>query len=65
MLIVQPREGASPTQAEVLGALEGKIARWWMPDAVVFIDSMPLTATGKLAKLELRKRYGRHLLDNR
>lgn len=65
VLIVQPREGASPTQAEVLGALEGKIARWWMPDAVVFIDSMPLTATGKLAKLELRKRYGRHLLDNR
>jgi fatty-acyl-CoA synthase len=46
----------------VLAGLEGQIAKWWMPDAVVFVEKIPLTATGKLSKLELRKRFGTHLL---
>ena len=62
ILVIEPREGASLTEAEVLNALDGKIAKWWMPDAVIFIDKMPLTATGKLSKLELRNRFGTHLL---
>ena len=39
----------------LLAFLEGKIAKWWMPDAVLFVESLPHTATGKLSKLELRK----------
>ena len=62
ILVIEPREGAALTEAEVLSALDGKIAKWWMPDAVIFIDKMPLTATGKLSKLELRNRFGTHLL---
>ena len=62
MLVVQPREGAALTQEQVLAGLEGQVAKWWLPDAVVFIERIPLTATGKLSKLELRKRFGNHLL---
>ncbi|QIL72574.1 long-chain fatty acid--CoA ligase [Diaphorobacter sp. HDW4B] len=62
ILVIEPREAATLTEAEVLSALDGKIAKWWMPDAVIFIDKMPLTATGKLSKLELRNRFGTHLL---
>jgi len=37
--------------------LEGKIARWWMPDDVVFVESIPHTATGKISKLQLRQLF--------
>jgi fatty-acyl-CoA synthase len=47
---------------ELLKSYEGKIAKWWIPDDVVFIDKMPLTATGKLLKLELRERFKTHQL---
>ena len=53
-----PREGASPTADDVLGALAGKVAKWWMPDAVEFVDEIPHTATGKIKKPALRKRFG-------
>jgi fatty-acyl-CoA synthase len=39
----------------VLGFLDGRIAKWWMPDAVVFVDEIPHTATGKISKLTLRE----------
>jgi len=42
---------------EFLEFLKGKIASWWMPDAVVFIDEMPLGGTGKLDKKRLRALY--------
>jgi fatty-acyl-CoA synthase len=45
------------TKAGVLAFLEGKIARWWMPDEVLVVDSLPHTATGKLLKSELRETY--------
>lgn len=62
VMVIQLRAKAQLTQEDVLAAFEGKIAKWWIPDAVVFIDKIPLTATGKLSKLELRKRFGTHLL---
>jgi fatty-acyl-CoA synthase len=40
---------------DVLGFLDGRIAKWWMPDAVVFVDEIPHTATGKISKLTLRE----------
>jgi fatty-acyl-CoA synthase len=57
LLIVQPAEGQSPTKEEVLASLEGKIAKWWMPDDVAFVDNIPLGATGKINKLALREQF--------
>jgi len=41
----------------MLGFYEGKIAKWWLPDDVVFVDALPHTATGKLSKLALREQF--------
>ena len=57
LLIVQLRPGEQAEPREFLAFLEGKIARWWMPDGVVFIEQMPLGATGKIDKKVLRARY--------
>ena len=59
LLIVQPRAGRKPTKAAILDFLSEKIAKWWMPDDVVFVDSLPHTATGKLLKTELRAAFPR------
>ena len=42
---------------EILGFYEGKVAKWWVPDAVEFVDQLPHTATGKLWKADLKQRY--------
>lgn len=57
ILVIKPAPGQTLTQAEILGFLEGKIAKWWMPDAVFITDEMPLTATGKIKKITLRQQY--------
>ena len=57
LLIVKLRPGVTATAAEFLGFLEGKIARWWMPERVVFVEEMPLGGTGKLDKKRLRALY--------
>lgn len=62
VLVVQPKEGAQLTEVQVLSAFEGKVAKWWMPDAVVFVEQLPMTATGKLYKLALREKFGDYLL---
>lgn len=61
LLIVQPKPGCAPTRQSILDFLEGKIAKWWIPDDVVFVDSLPHTATGKLLKTELRQRHHGHV----
>jgi 3-(methylthio)propionyl---CoA ligase len=63
LLVVTLREGATLTQAELLEHMRGKLASWWLPDAVEFIDQMPLTGTGKLWKLKLRERFKDYRLD--
>jgi len=57
LLVIQLKEGRQATPEELLKFLEGKIARWWMPDAVVFVEQMPLGATGKLDKKKLRVQF--------
>ncbi len=52
---------AAPTSSAILDFLSGRIAKWWMPDDVVFVDSLPHTATGKLLKTALRAQYRGHL----
>ena len=61
LLIIQPKPGHSPTKQSILDFLSDKIAKWWMPDDVVFVDSLPHTATGKLLKTELRAKHRGHL----
>jgi len=62
LLIVVLKPGQSADKAEILGFLEDKIAKWWMPDDVVFVDEIPHTATGKIQKLTLRQRFGDYVL---
>jgi fatty-acyl-CoA synthase len=48
----------------MLKFFEGKVASWWIPDDVVFVDQLPHTATGKLLKTKLRDEYGNYRLPN-
>ncbi|PHZ83594.1 long-chain fatty acid--CoA ligase [Paremcibacter congregatus] len=57
ILVIKPAPGEPPTEAEIKAFLTGKIAKWWMPDAVFIVDEMPLTATGKIKKIALREQY--------
>ncbi|WP_424810615.1 long-chain-fatty-acid--CoA ligase [Roseococcus sp. YIM B11640] len=57
LLLVVPKQGTSPTQESVLAVLDGKVAKWWMPDRVEFVETLPLTATGKLWKAELKRQW--------
>jgi fatty-acyl-CoA synthase len=61
LLLIQPKPGATPTKESILAFLAARVAKWWLPDDVVFVDSLPHTATGKLLKTELRARYHGHL----
>ena len=62
LLLVQLKEGQSATKEDLLKHYEGKIAKWWTPDDILFVDSLPLGATGKVQKNKLRDEYGDHLL---
>jgi fatty-acyl-CoA synthase len=57
LLVVMKKPGAEVTKQELLKFFEGKIARWWTPDDVVFVDSIPLGATGKMQKNRLREMF--------
>jgi len=57
LLVVIRAEGSEPAKEDILAWLEGKIAKWWIPDDVVFVDEIPHTATGKIKKIELRQQF--------
>ena len=61
LLIVHPREGRAPTKEAILAFLAERLPKWQMPDDVVFVDGLPHTATGKLLKTDLRRRFHGHL----
>jgi fatty-acyl-CoA synthase len=62
LLLVVLRPGAQVTREELLGFFEGKIAKFWMPDDAVFVDSLPIGGTGKIQKNKLRELYRTHLI---
>ena len=62
LLIVAKVPGAEVTTEELLAFYDGKIAAWMTPDDVVFVDEIPLGATGKILKTKLRELYGDHKL---
>jgi fatty-acyl-CoA synthase len=57
LLVIVLKKGETATKEELLGFMQGKIAKWWMPDDVAFVDEIPHTATGKILKTELRNRF--------
>ena len=57
LLVAVKAEGAEPTDAELLAFFEGKIAKWQVPDAVVYVEALPLGATGKVLKRELKEQF--------
>ncbi|MFC3678537.1 3-(methylthio)propionyl-CoA ligase [Bacterioplanoides pacificum] len=64
ILLAIKTPGASVSEQDVLNYLDDKIVKWWMPDAVIFVEQLPHTATGKLHKLPLRQQYENYLLEN-
>jgi acyl-CoA synthetase (AMP-forming)/AMP-acid ligase II len=62
LLVVVKKPDAQVTQDELLAFFEGKVAKWWTPDDVVFVDAIPLGATGKMLKNRLRAQFQNHLL---
>ncbi|HKY16908.1 MAG TPA: long-chain fatty acid--CoA ligase [Microthrixaceae bacterium] len=59
-VVIKP--GEELTREEVLAHLEGRVASWWIPDDVVFIDEVPKTSVGKFSKKDLRDRFADHVL---
>jgi acyl-CoA synthetase (AMP-forming)/AMP-acid ligase II len=57
LLIIVKRPGMEVSRAELLKFFEGKIAKWWLPDDVAFVDTIPLGATGKMLKTKLREQF--------
>ena len=62
VLLISLREGVEATKEEFLAFLDGKIAKWWTPDDVVFVDDIPLGATGKIDKKLIRERMKDYVL---
>ncbi len=58
VLVIQTRDSSEITDEEVLGPLRDRVAPWWIPDAIIRVDAMPLAPTGKIDKMRLRVDYG-------
>ncbi len=63
LLFIVALEGKTVTKEDVYAYLDGKIAKWWMPDDILVVDELPHTATGKLQKRSLRDEYINYLVD--
>jgi fatty-acyl-CoA synthase len=63
LLIVVAKSGASPTHEALIAHLSGKIAKWWLPDAMVLVTEIPHTATGKIQKTQLRRQFADFRLE--
>ena len=57
LLLVVRKPGSDVGQAEIRDHLAKHVAKWWLPDAIVFVEDLPHTATGKLLKTALRERF--------
>lgn len=63
LLLIVKKPGSALVAEELLGFFDNRVARWWKPDAVVFVESVPLGATGKILKNQLRDQFGGHYLS--
>jgi fatty-acyl-CoA synthase len=62
LLLAVREEGAAVTKDEVIDHLRGSLAKWQLPDDVIFVDELPHTATGKILKTKLRAEFKDHKL---
>ena len=62
LLVVVRKPGKEPSKSDILGYMDGKVAKWWMPDDVAFVDEIPHTATGKIQKTKLREQFSGYRL---
>ena len=62
VLFVVRKEGQDVGAEDLISFLADKVAKWWLPDAVEFVDDIPHTATGKISKKDLRKRFSDYTL---
>lgn len=62
LLVIVRNPGSDVTKEAILEFMEGKIAKWWMPDDVTFVDEIPHTATGKIQKITLREQFAGYKL---
>jgi fatty-acyl-CoA synthase len=63
VLLIVKAVDANPTKDDILGYLKDKVAKWWLPDDVIFVNELPHTATGKLLKTNLRDEYKNYLIN--
>jgi 3-(methylthio)propionyl---CoA ligase len=64
LLIVVLKPGQTASKQDMLAFLQDKIAKWWLPDDVVFVDEIPHTATGKIQKTALREHFKDYVLPS-
>ena len=64
LLVVVLKKDQKATKQELIGFMQGKIAKWWIPDDVAFVDEIPHTATGKIQKTVLRERFKDYALPS-
>ena len=57
LMVVVPRDGCAPDKDTINAYLAARVAKWWLPDDVVLVDELPLTATGKIQKSRLREMF--------
>jgi acyl-CoA synthetase (AMP-forming)/AMP-acid ligase II len=60
LLIAVAKDSEGITKEEMLAWFDGRVASWWKPDDVVFVDELPHTATGKINKLALREQFAEY-----
>ena len=62
LLLVVPKQGCTPARDSVLAHLGEHFAKWQLPDDVIVVDALPMTATGKISKKDLREKFRDHLM---
>jgi 3-(methylthio)propionyl---CoA ligase len=58
------KNGAALSRDELMDFMRDKVAKWWLPDDVVFVDAIPHSATGKVLKTKLREDFRNHKLPS-
>jgi fatty-acyl-CoA synthase len=64
ILLVVPRQGCTPARDSVLAHIAEHFAKWQLPDDVILVESLPMTATGKISKKDLREKFRDHLMKS-
>src|SRR5690606_37578651 len=62
LLVVVRKPGKNPSREELLAFMQVKVAKWWLPDDVAFVDEIPHSAPGKIQKTNLREQFKDHRL---